>query len=111
MISRRTSIFLALLSYLLVLNVVNASSTNPIVSTVCDVLCVVLTALDTIGGTLVIIMFLYGGLTYVYSADNPGGRKKGRDICVHSLIGGILIVLAGHALGWVGLSSNCICDT
>lgn len=66
---------------------------NEIKKTACSVIVELWNALSSIGAALVTLMFLYGGLQYVYSADNPGGRKKGRDICVHALIGGVLIVL------------------
>ena len=79
---------------------------NVIEDTVCTVICLVLGAFTTIGSTFVTLMFIYGGLTYVYSADNPGGRKKGRDICIHAIIGAILVVLAGEAVKIVGMKAG-----
>jgi hypothetical protein len=50
-------------------------------------------AVTAAGGTLVLIMFAYGGAKYAYSADNPGAAKQGKTICVHAIIGGILLIL------------------
>jgi hypothetical protein len=38
-------------------------------------------------------MFLYGATKYAMSADNPGGRKQGKDIIIHAIIGGIIFAL------------------
>ena len=38
-------------------------------------------------------MFLYGGVKYVISADDPGGRKQGKMICIHAMVGGLLFML------------------
>ncbi len=63
-----------------------------------DVPCSIVAALYTIiftnvGPTLVGIMFLYGAGKYVYSADDPGGRKQGKEMCIHAIIGGVIITL------------------
>ncbi|HHQ44993.1 MAG TPA: hypothetical protein ENN13_02535 [Candidatus Altiarchaeales archaeon] len=59
-------------------------------------------AFKTIGGTLISIMFLYGALFYVYSADDPGGRKTAKSICIHAIIGGIIIAMAETTIETVG---------
>jgi hypothetical protein len=74
---------------------------------VCSVITQVLDTLNAIGPALVLLMFLYGGVKYVYSADDPGGRKQGKDICVHAVIGGIIILLAGSILTIIGLTGGC----
>ena len=65
----------------------------------CKIVSTVYDTLTVISGTIVIIMFIYGGMKYVFSADDPGGRKQGKNICIHALIGGILIV------SWTGINS------
>ena len=45
--------------------------------------------------SLVVIFFTYGILKYAFSADDPGGRKLGKSIMIHSLIGGIIFGLIG----------------
>lgn len=80
---------------------------NTIKKVVCNVITYILQGIQPIGASFVALMFVYGGLVYVYSADNPGGRKKGRDICVHAIIGGIIVVLADGAAAWVGITGSC----
>jgi hypothetical protein len=67
-----------------------------------DVLCGVISpievAVGTIGPAMVVLMFLYGGVKYVYAADDPGGRKQAKDICIQALIGGIILLLANVIL-------------
>src|SRR5512140_185134 len=62
--------------------------------TICTILLSIKTVITTIGSTLVVIMFVYGGLKYTFSADDAGGRKQGKMTCIHAVIGGILIVIA-----------------
>jgi hypothetical protein len=59
----------------------------------CLVISAVWSAFSKISLTLIGIMFLYGGAKYAYSADDPGGRKQGKNICIHAIIGAILIGL------------------
>lgn len=65
----------------------------------CGVIQPIFDALTTIAGTMVMIMFIYGGLKYVFSAEDPGGRKAGKMTCIHAIIGGILVVL------WTGFQT------
>jgi hypothetical protein len=66
---------------------------NPISIRVCTWIAMVRDTLLYIGPALVVIMFTYGGLKYVFSADDPGGRKAGKMTCIHAIIGGIIITL------------------
>jgi len=68
---------------------------NPIKNNVCTWINMVKDTIMAIGPALVLIMFTYGGIKYVFSADDPGGRKAGKMTCIHAIIGGILITLAG----------------
>jgi hypothetical protein len=65
----------------------------------CSILSGVFAAITAIAGTMMVIMFVYGGVKYVYSADDPGGRNGGKNICIQALIGGIIVSL------WAGVSS------
>jgi hypothetical protein len=78
-------------------------------STVCSVIDDVADAILAIGGTLVVIMFVYGGTKYTFSADDPGGRKSGKMTCIHAMIGGILIMLADIIVGPSGVISLAGC--
>lgn len=76
-----------------------ASAFNCAASDMCSIVCAVINSvrwtLERVAPTLVILMFIYGGVKYTFSADDPGGRKAGKMTCIHALIGGILILLAG----------------
>jgi hypothetical protein len=50
-------------------------------------------ALTVIVPSLITLMFLFGAAKYAYSANDPGGRKQGKNICIHAMIGGILFLL------------------
>jgi hypothetical protein len=85
------------LMYLLVISILSmavSATGNIMLTTVCQVLTPIIETLTAIGPALVIVMFLYGGAKYVYSADDPGGRKQAKSILVNSIIGGIIILLA-----------------
>lgn len=63
-----------------------------------DVPCSIVSALyqaifQYIGPTLVGVMFLYGAGKYAYSADDPGGRKQGKEMCIHAILGGVIITM------------------
>lgn len=69
---------------------------------ICDIAC----TFQAAGATLITVMFIYGGLRYVYGADDPGTRKQAKSICINALVGGILIALAGTAIVQVGTNLN-----
>jgi hypothetical protein len=69
---------------------------------VCDIIDQVKFVLETIGPALVVVMFTYGGVKYVFSADDPGGRKAAKNTCIHAVIGGIIILLGSWVAGFVG---------
>ena len=81
------------------------AAANPITTVLCPIMDDIQFALETIGGTLVMIMFVYGGLKYVFSADDPGGRKQGKMTCIHAVIGGIIVVLADNIVPLIGASA------
>jgi hypothetical protein len=62
-------------------------------SGICSLLRQINNAVLVLGPTLVAVMFLYGGIKYVMAADNPGGRNQGKTICIHAMVGGLLIGL------------------
>jgi hypothetical protein len=45
-------------------------------------------------GSLALLMFIYGGLTWMTSSGNPEKVKKGRDIILWSAIGLVVIFLS-----------------
>ena len=74
----------------------------------CSIITQVYNAIRAIGPALVTLMFMYGGAKYAFSADDPGGRKQGKMICIHSVVGGILLLL----ISWLytgALAKMAIC--
>ncbi len=69
--------------------------------------------LEKVAPVLVLLMFTYGGVKYVFSADDPGGRKQGKMICIYSIIGGILIILTWEMIKLIfgSLPQNFRCPT
>ena len=51
-------------------------------------------SIKVIGLSLSVLMFVYGAAKYVYTVDDPGGRKQAMGICVASLIAMIIIYVA-----------------
>ncbi len=49
-----------------------------------------------ISGSLVLAMFIYGGVLWVFSAGNEGAVKKGRDI-IEGAVWGLFIILGAYA--------------
>jgi hypothetical protein len=104
MIMAKKTLFLSLLALLSLALSVSAQDMTAIV---CNILLQVNDLLTAIGPTLVLVMFTYGGIKYVFSADDPGGRKQGKMICIHAVIGGIILVLADSILTIIGLTGGC----
>lgn len=72
---------------------VSASGLSIIKDIPCSILSMIYDTMTAVAGTLVFLMFIYGGLKYAFSSDDPGGRKQGKMICIHATIGGILIAV------------------
>jgi hypothetical protein len=85
--------------FILLVLVGTASAQNLMKEAVCSVINDVRDALMAIGPALVLVMFVYGGVRYVYGADDPGVRKSGKNTCIHAIIGGVLITLAAWVTG------------
>jgi multisubunit Na+/H+ antiporter MnhB subunit len=52
------------------------------------------TSMRIIGSSIAAVMFLYGGAKYVYTSDDPGGRKQAIGICIAAIIAMIIITQA-----------------
>ena len=98
--SKKTIIFVGIVDLLFLMAVsmtVSAQCTgvgSTMRTCVCTWVNMVGQTIFAIGPALVLIMFTYGGVKYVFSADDPGGRKAGKMTCIHAIIGGIIISLA-----------------
>ncbi|MFH1404207.1 MAG: hypothetical protein ABIH11_08070 [Candidatus Altiarchaeota archaeon] len=73
----------------------------------CKIIVMVRDAIMSLTGIMVLLMFTYGGIKYVYSADDAGGRKAAKKICEHAIIGGILAGLMNEVLTVLGNTPYC----
>jgi hypothetical protein len=110
----RKTVFVALFFSMLVQTVAALATPPPVGNydaTVATTICTILKDIrDTIyaaGQALVVVMFTYGGVRYVFSADDPGGRKSAKMTCVHAIIGGILLAIAVTTIDTIGLWQGC----
>jgi hypothetical protein len=91
----KRKVFISVLAFLAVLalcpSVMAPGATMS--SIVCDVLLNIHGTLVVIAPTFVALMFVYGGVKYVYGAEDPGVRKSGKQICIHAIIGGIIVAI------------------
>ena len=86
----------------------NVSAGGQMTIIVCTIIVEVYRAVAIIGPTLVLLMFTYGGVKYVFSADDPSGRKAGKMTCIHAIIGGIILLLANWVMGMFGMGCLAI---
>jgi hypothetical protein len=68
-----------------------ASATVDFKTVPCRVVLDVLTLMTRAAATFVILMMIYGAIKYIYSADDPGGRKQGKNTIIHAIVAGIII--------------------
>jgi predicted DNA repair protein MutK len=96
-----------LLLSLLSMNVVYGLDDMAIADEVCPWLIMVRDTIVAVAPSLVFLMFTYGGVKYIFSADDPGGRKQGKNTCIHAVIGGILIILADTVITGIATFQQC----
>jgi len=72
----------------------------------CQIIVAIWDALRAVGPALVATFFIYGAVKYTYSADDPGGRKQGKTIMIHSIIGFILMALLAGIVAVTGITGN-----
>ena len=91
---KAVKIFMGGLAAIAAAGYASASGAAQIIS---DVICTLVPDLLTLARVIAILFFIYGGAKYAFSADDPGGRKQGKQIAIHALIG-FLIVAMSHSL-------------
>jgi len=64
-----------------------------------------ISAMSTVGGSLVLLMIVYAAVKYVYNADDPGARKQAVSMIVNAIIAGILLLIA-YAIFYTGAFAN-----
>jgi len=87
-----------------------AQATGTFKDVPCEIIRSINLAITAIGAALVTIMFIFGGLKYMFSADDPGGRKSGKNTCIHAIIGGILIIVWTGIRGMLTAASPAFLD-
>jgi hypothetical protein len=73
--------------------------TNPLgsVSTPQAFIGIIINSILGLVGSIALLMFIYGGLTWMTSSGNPEKVKKGRDIILWSAIG-LLVIFSAYGL-------------
>jgi hypothetical protein len=64
--------------------------------------CKLMTSFTTMGYSIALLMFVYGGVRYVYLSDDPGGRKQAMGICIAAIVAILFIRSADAIIGGVG---------
>jgi hypothetical protein len=98
------------LAFLYTLSITALASGTNVHVVPCMVIGGVFNALRVIVPTFVMIFFLAGVIKYVFNADNPGGRKQGRDQMIHAVLGGIalgIVEAVVHAAGIMSYLNEC----
>ena len=72
----------------------SAAGTTNAAGVIKTVICTLVPQVMSLARALAILMFIYGGAKYAYSADDPGGRKQARSIAVNAMIGAIIVSAA-----------------
>ncbi len=85
------------LGTLLAIMAQTVSATADAASIIKTIICNLVPEIINICWALALLVFIYGGAKYAYSADDPGGRKQGKNIAINALIG-FLIVAASKSL-------------
>ncbi|MFH1404209.1 MAG: TrbC/VirB2 family protein [Candidatus Altiarchaeota archaeon] len=92
---------------LLCTQIVSAATTDP-AAIIKGLICSIWTDFTKLIGPLATLMFVYGGAKYAYSADDPGGRKQAKAICINAIIG-LLIAASARAIVAAAGASGSIC--
>jgi len=80
------------LSIFLILTLSSAAYATVDFKTVpCRIILDVLTLMTRASASLVVLMMIWGAIKYIYSADDPGGRKQGKNTIIHAIVAGIII--------------------
>ena len=79
-------------------------------SPLCSLLQSILNLFKAFFPALFVLMLIYGATKYIFSADDPGGRKVGKTRMIHAIIGIILLGLIRAILDMFGLTPGWYCN-
>jgi len=65
-------------------------------------ICTLVRSFIIIGNSIAVVMFIYGGIRYMYTSDDPGGRKQAMGICIAAVIAMIIIQAGSGVIGQIG---------
>jgi hypothetical protein len=71
-----------------------ASAAVNVATVIKGVICSLIGDVIQLAWALAILMFIYGGAKYAYSADDPGGRKQAKSIAINAMIGMMIVGVA-----------------
>ncbi len=74
---------------------------------IAGVICALVDEVIPLARSIAIVMFIYGGGKYAYSADDPGGRKQGKNIAMHAIIGMVIVQASKALVSAIGGSAPC----
>lgn len=72
-----------------------------------DAICDIYDDVRQVAIPLAIAVYMYGGAKYVYSSDDPGGRKEAKKICINALVGLIIVGAACSIVQSIAGSNPC----
>ena len=93
---------LAAVLVMLAVIAVSVSAATLVLTNVITFVCTLVKTFKTLGASLGVLMFVFGAAKYVYTADDPGGRKQGLAICVAAIIGIIFLLSADGIINGLG---------
>jgi hypothetical protein len=67
-----------------------ASATDA-ATVIAGVICSLVPEVINLAWALALLVFIYGGAKYAYSADDPGQRKAAKGVAINALIGFIIV--------------------
>jgi len=76
---------------------IGKAAANSAATIIAGVICGLIPDLMSLARLIAILIFVYGGAKYAFSADDPGGRKQGKTLAIHALVG-FIIVAASEAI-------------
>lgn len=62
------------------------------------IVCSLARSFRIMGYSIGMLMFVYGAVRYVYTADDPGGRKQAIGVCIAAVIGMMIIAMASTVI-------------
>jgi hypothetical protein len=79
-----------------------ASASGNYLGGIIAVVCTLVKSFKIMGYSIAIVMFIYGAAKYVYTADDPGGRKQALGVCVAAVMAMLIITAATTIISGIG---------